>query len=57
MQLGLSRSTVVAGPSGAEDRLKSSDFDGHKKDLKVDLSDDMGLSEIERLLKGKKFSR
>ncbi|KAG2718774.1 hypothetical protein I3760_03G236400 [Carya illinoinensis] len=58
LNLGLSRSTVVAGPSGAEDRSKScSDFDGHKKDLKANLSDDMGLSEIERLLNGKRFSR
>ncbi|KAF5482185.1 hypothetical protein F2P56_002774 [Juglans regia] len=58
LNLALSRSTIVAGPSGAEDRSNScSDFDGHKKDLKADLSDDMGLSEIERLLNGKKFSR
>ena len=58
LQVELSRSTGIAGPSGAADRLKSvSEFDGHKLDKNTDLSDDDRLSEIEKLLKGKSFSR
>lgn len=56
MQLELNRSIVVAGPSGAA--LNSgSDFDGHKQDKNADLSDDNRISKIEKLLKGKRFSR
>ncbi|KAM1812506.1 hypothetical protein ACFX11_026442 [Malus domestica] len=52
---GISIITEIAGPSKTADRLKSgSDFEGNKKG---DQSEDIGLSEIEQLLKGKKFSR
>ncbi|RXH74431.1 hypothetical protein DVH24_029152 [Malus domestica] len=52
---GISRTTEIVGPSKKSDRLIScSDFEGNKKS---DQSDDIGLSEIEQLLKGKKFSR
>ncbi|KAB1199404.1 hypothetical protein CJ030_MR0G024301 [Morella rubra] len=55
---GPSRSTMVAGPSRSADRLKScSDCDDHKLEQKADLSDDIRLSEIEKLMKERKFSR
>nr|XP_023893689.1 nuclear pore complex protein NUP1 isoform X1 [Quercus suber]POF21385.1 nuclear pore complex protein nup1 [Quercus suber] len=58
INLGSSRSTRVASPSAAADRLKSgSKFDGYKQEKNASLSDDDRLSEIEKLLKGKKFSR
>ena len=54
-QNGISRTTEIVGPCKKADRLISgSDFEGNKKS---DQSDDIGLSEIEQLLKGKKFSR
>ncbi|KAM4133190.1 hypothetical protein ACJW30_01G309700 [Castanea mollissima] len=58
INLGSSRSTGVASPSGAADRLKGgSKFDGDKQEKNAGLSDDDRLSEIEKLLKGKNFSR
>ncbi|PQP98581.1 nuclear pore complex protein NUP1 [Prunus yedoensis var. nudiflora] len=44
----------IAGPSKADGLKSGSDFDGDKKGAQ---SDEIGLSEIEQLLKGKKFSR
>lgn len=51
---GISRTSETAGPSKADELKSGSDFDGDKKGA---LSDEIGLSEIEQLLKGKKFSR
>lgn len=56
LDLELNRSIVVAGPSGAAVN-SGSDFDGHKQDKNADLSDDNRISKIEKLLKGKRFSR
>lgn len=54
----MTRITGTAGPSKAGNRTKDgSDFDGHNVDKNSDLSNVCGLSEIEQLLKGKKFSR
>ncbi|KAL5547828.1 hypothetical protein UlMin_003059 [Ulmus minor] len=55
---GMPRTTGVVGPSPAADRSKIiSDFVLPKQDKKDDLPEENGLSEIEQLLKGKKFSR
>ncbi|KAH0970319.1 hypothetical protein GBA52_022475 [Prunus armeniaca] len=51
---GISRTSETAGPSKADGLKSGSDFDGDKKGAQ---SDEIGLSEIEQLLKGKKFSR
>ncbi|PON63227.1 nucleoporin-like protein [Parasponia andersonii] len=54
----MSRTTGVVGPSTAADVSESiSDLVRHKQDKRSDAADDDGLSEIECLLKGKKFSR
>lgn len=54
LQNGISRTSETAGPSKADGLKSGSDFDGDKKGAR---SDEIGLSEIEQLLKGKKFSR
>ncbi|BFG40105.1 hypothetical protein CerSpe_263790 [Prunus speciosa] len=51
---GISRTSEIAGPSKADGLKSGSEFDGDKKGAQ---SDEIGLSEIEQLLKGKKFSR
>lgn len=54
----ISRSAGVAGPSGTAEGAKPvSGFDRHIQDKQDNLPDDSGLSEIEQLMKGKKFSR
>lgn len=53
-----SKATGVAGSSHVVDRSNSdSDFNGLKQNQKVDVSDPNGLSELEQLMKDKKFSR
>lgn len=54
----MSRTTGVVGTSKAVDVSESiSDLVWQKQDQKGDLLHENGLSEIEHLLKGKKFSR
>lgn len=58
-KLGISPSSEVTNPTRAKDgssRFKD-DIDEHLQDQKGPLSDNNGLSEIEQLLKGNKFSR
>nr|TKR98259.1 hypothetical protein D5086_0000203940 [Populus alba] len=53
-----SRSTDAAGTSGVAEVSKSgSDFEGHEQHQKVGMSDHNGLSEIEQLVKDRKYSR
>lgn len=50
--------TEIEGPSRTADVSESiSDLVGQKKEVKGDIPDEKGLSDIELLLKGKKFSR
>ena len=50
--------TEQAGPSRAGNSSNDgSGFQGHRVDNNSNLSDESGLSEIEQLLMGKKFSR
>lgn len=52
------RTTGEAGPSKAVGRSEScSDIHLDKQDTHGDLPDEIGLSEIEQLLKGKNFTR
>lgn len=54
----MSRPTDLVGPSKAADVSENiSDLVRQKQETKGDLPDENGLSEIEHLLKGKKFSR
>lgn len=58
MQFEVSRSAGVAGPSGTAERAKPvSGFDGHIQDKPDKAPDHSGLTEIEQLMKGQKFSR
>lgn len=53
-----SRSTGVAGASEVAERSKNNlDFGGLEQHQKIDMPDQNGLSEIEQLMKDKKFSR
>ncbi|CAK7345476.1 unnamed protein product [Dovyalis caffra] len=53
-----SRSTDVAGTSRVAEVSKSgSDFEGHEQHQKVGMPDHNGLSDIEQLVKDRKFSR
>ncbi|KAJ9140988.1 hypothetical protein P3X46_031575 [Hevea brasiliensis] len=53
-----SKATGVAGSSHVVDRSNSeSEFNGHKQNQNADVSDPNGLSEIEQLMKDKRFSR
>ncbi|XP_012078811.1 nuclear pore complex protein NUP1 isoform X2 [Jatropha curcas] len=52
------RATEVAGTSSVLDRtIRHSEFNGHEVNKKVDVADPNGLSEIEILMKDKRFSR
>ena len=52
------RTTGLVGPNGTADGSDSvSHLVGNKQDQGGDLHDESGLSEIEQLMKGKKFTR
>lgn len=57
MQIGGSSSSRDAGPSNEVDKLKGSSEHVYAQQDKSKSTDDLGVDQIENLLKGKQFSR